>query len=326
MLERSLDSPVPVPVYGTAQEALRGGKALEAQRALLPGDLAKVFLGPVPEDKLPGDAREGRVLVGRVTYGTNAGNGCPASYPLTFLVPPAKPKKGGNGGDKGVEEAPPGPREQHRLSLRDAQVKLLRELKLDSDEARELHASLLEELTAAHPGHLPLLLEGLARAQETKDPARVVAAADRLVGVVDQVALAQEVARKCDEEGPDAAKRRRERDEQKAALVEALAAKCGALLDQPEAGDLEATWGDLRRWTDTSADTKCLLLHARMQRRKGRLSEAVRALDKLLGDDPARREAALLRIEVLKELGFAHWAAVEQAKEDLRKGAAYQPI
>lgn len=92
LVERSIDS-IAVPAFPSLPDALTGGRALGDRPALLPGDQCRVTLGAVPEDKLPGDAREGRVLVGRVSYSA-AGQ---PSYPLTYVVPPAKAKVNGNG-------------------------------------------------------------------------------------------------------------------------------------------------------------------------------------------------------------------------------------
>lgn len=58
-----------------------------------------------------------------------------------------------------------------------------------------------------------------------------MAAADAVVAAIDVPALATYLAQKSPEEGPGAAKRKKEMDEQKAALVEALEKKATALLE-----------------------------------------------------------------------------------------------
>jgi tripeptidyl-peptidase-2 len=59
----------------------------------------------------------------------------------------------------------------------------------------------------------------------------VINAADEAIGAVDQVALAQFVALKNPEEGTEAPKKKKEMNEVKAGLVDALAQKCRALVE-----------------------------------------------------------------------------------------------
>lgn len=58
----------------------------------------------------------------------------------------------------------------------------------------------------------------------------VLEAADEAIEAVDQVALAQYEAQKSPEEGPNAAKRKKEMGEMKGGLTEALVKQCRALL------------------------------------------------------------------------------------------------
>ncbi len=58
----------------------------------------------------------------------------------------------------------------------------------------------------------------------------VIEAAEEAVAAVDQIALAQFVALKNPEEGPEAAKKKKEMADIKTGLVDALDKKCRALL------------------------------------------------------------------------------------------------
>ena len=73
----------------------------------------------------------------------------------------------------------------------------------------------------------------------------IVEAADAVIAVVDQTALAKHVARKTPEEGPGAKERKKQAEEQKTALVDALKEKASALLElhpaEPEAAPAEAS-------------------------------------------------------------------------------------
>lgn len=59
----------------------------------------------------------------------------------------------------------------------------------------------------------------------------VVAVADAVIAAIDRTALATYLARKTPEEGPGSAARKKEAEEQKAALLEALEKKASALLE-----------------------------------------------------------------------------------------------
>jgi tripeptidyl-peptidase-2 len=132
-LTRSLEPSVAVPVFDSHEAALRGfvnsassggnggGKksgggndaedaaapsaaSSEArERTLRPGERAALFVGPLPDSKVPKDATPGSVLVGKLSLGRKAardgGGDAPGSVlPLSIVVPP-KAKKGGNNGD-----------------------------------------------------------------------------------------------------------------------------------------------------------------------------------------------------------------------------------
>ena len=70
----------------------------------------------------------------------------------------------------------------------------------------------------------------------------IVKAADAVIAAVDQTALARHVARKTPEEGAGAKERKKQAEEQKAALVDALEKKASALLEMhpAEPGDASA--------------------------------------------------------------------------------------
>ncbi len=70
----------------------------------------------------------------------------------------------------------------------------------------------------------------------------IVEAADKIIQAVDQTALAKHLARKTPEEGPGAKERKKQAEEQKAALIDALEKKASALLEmQPAESDAAMT-------------------------------------------------------------------------------------
>eukprot|EP00887_Chlorella_sp_A99_P002396 scaffold10.g2396.t1 len=288
--ERKLDPAVAVPVYESSSDSLKGSNAVGKERWLCAGERCALFVGPVPEDKLPKDATPGRMLGGTLSLGllTHSGKEAPGATPLTYVVPPAKKAAstaggGSNGNGEGGAAAAPAPataeaaagganvpggatgagasapppsQQQAALdkALLEAQVKFVKDLKIEGDPAAaSFYQRLSASLQAAHPTHLPLLLERLrrrvaatAKAAEAKGGvgapapgaagaeaalAAVVEAAGEVEAAIDASELAIHLAQKCPDEGPGAAQRKKDMEERKAALAEALAAKCTALLD-----------------------------------------------------------------------------------------------
>lgn len=160
-----------------------------------------------------------------------------------------------------------------REGLRDAKLQLLKNLRSESlDEsspAHDTYESLVSELKAEWPGHMPLLMELLQRLDGQEKSKRgqpetltkVIAAADDGIAAVDQSKLAAFMAiRPPDDEqavvsspallggssnqgaGGDDEMTYKElksvMDERKSSLLEAYAKKVGALLDLAEVRDL----------------------------------------------------------------------------------------
>jgi tripeptidyl-peptidase-2 len=97
VIARKLEPALTVPVYTCKRDAVvAGGTELKSEFQLRSGDGAALFVGPLPDDKLPKDATPGRTLVGSMTVGLlhKGGSGAaPTMLPFTFVVPPAPVKK-----------------------------------------------------------------------------------------------------------------------------------------------------------------------------------------------------------------------------------------
>ena len=346
---------------------MRGKGAITKERTLCAGESTPFFFGPVADDKLPKDATFGRSLGGSFALAVNSSTGkeAPGALAFTFIVPPKKadPPTAAGGGAAKIDA-------ESALSeaVRDAQVKFLGGMKIESDDATKAsYEKLLKELTEKHPTHLPLLREPLKRlsaAAASKTPAAdvsvfdaIISAADAVLGAVDMTELAVFLAAKCPEEGEGAAEKKKEMEEKKGAVIEALAAKCTAILDKealvkstdkstttttateeeenlekesaaasdsppPAAGaaatpdEFEAVYAQLRRWVDPNADTAYAVLVSRREARAGRTALALRALDKAAApeDKPAAKEVLERREELMRELGWQHWARVEHSR------------
>ncbi|KAK9809052.1 hypothetical protein WJX72_008467 [[Myrmecia] bisecta] len=348
VVERKLADDLKLPVYASNSDAVKGAKPVK-ESTLYPGERVAYFLGAPTEDKLPKDVTPGRVLTGSLVLAKatkQAGGGdAPTTLPICYCVPPKKESSSDNGKE---EEEKKSAQERLADAVRDAQVKLLKDLKTDTPEAEAEYAALLKQLLAEHPQHLPLLLEplkrldGLDKEKRTAKLQDIVAAADAVIKAIDTDALALYVAQKCAEEGTGAAKRKRENDERKAALVEALEKKCAALLQlypsapsaapaaaepaeapaepagpsgQELADPFEAAFAELRKWADT-AEGAGAVLHAKREARAGRLASALKALDKASDPDdkPATKEVLQLRAELFQQLGWPHWQQYEETR------------
>jgi tripeptidyl-peptidase-2 len=335
LIERKLENAITVPVYSTNGDAVLAKNAVSKERPLCAGEAVAMFLGPVPDDKMPKDATSGRSLVGSFSLGqTSAGKDAPGAVSVTYLVPPKKadvtpttptaaPAAAGAATPSAASSAETGLFE----AVRDAEVKYLSGMKTDTEEMQAAYSKLLAELNSKYAGHLPLLREPLKRlaskpASERDTPETVSAiifAADTVLAAIDTTELAVFIAAKCPDESEGAAERKKEMDEKKGAVVEALAAKCSALLDKAKSTEFEACYAELRRWVDPVADATHAPLAAKREERAGRIALALKAMDKAASPDdkPATKEVLERREELLRALGWEHWAYVEKTKRTM---------
>jgi tripeptidyl-peptidase-2 len=272
-------------------------------------------------------------------------------------TPTTSSDKEGGSGDKDKKEQP-SPEESLDTALRDAKVKYLQGMKLENDKgddeeaSKALYNKILSEMKEVYPKHLPLLLEPLKRQQQVaagmkitgesekdddgkdggKDDKKmkkkmetlhkVVQAADEVIGAIDTAELAIFLAQKCPEEGPDAVARKKEMDERKSAIVDALYGKCTALLDLAEgenssnnatdtasiSPEFEAAFSELRKWVDPAAEAKHATLLSKREAAAGRFANALKALDKTASpeDKPTPKEVVEARSKLFEQLGWLH--------------------
>jgi tripeptidyl-peptidase-2 len=336
LIERKLENAITVPVYTTNGDAVLGKNAVTKERPLCAGEAVAFFLGPVPEDKMPKDATSGRSLVGSFSLGqTSAGKDAPGAVTVTYLVPPKKADATPTApapAAAAAAAAAGGPPVVLNMGLfeavRDAEVKYLSGMKTDTAETQSMYAELLKELNKKYTTHLPLLREPLKRlsskpATDRATPetvSAIISAADTVLKAIDTTELAVFIAAKCPDESEGAAERKKEMDEEKSAVVEALAAKCSALLDKQgstDSDEFETCYAQLRRWVDPVADASHAPLAAKREERAGRTALALKAMEKAVNPDdkPATKEVLERREELLRALGWEHWAYMEKSKK-----------
>jgi len=333
MLDHPLGSPVGLSFHEDPDGATFGGGAYRGA-TLARG--ARVQLN-VTAGKAPGNAKPGDLLIGSVHYGDENGHGDghrPGGYPVVYVVPP-KANSNKRVTAVAAKKAQPSSEERYQEALLEFKVKQLAGLRGEKD--RVLFDQLVDEIFGEVPNHLPVLIEQLKRADGAKReehlPA-VVEAADRVIGRIDQTALAAHYGVNPDPDAGDAAK---EMDEQKATLTDALFRKAHALFDlageapvngsgdRTSAEAFEAAWSDLRRWVDTTSG-RYLELHIERERRAGRLAAALKLLDGKIKGDSTNRRLYEQRIELLDELGWTHWKEYEEIRQLIRFPRDYPPF
>jgi hypothetical protein len=129
---------------------------------------------------------------------------------------------------------------------------------------------------------------------------------------------AEEVARKDSGKGVVARKEAKEGKEGKEAGKEVVGEKAGKEGKEVvgERDAFTAAFAELRRWVDTSADAKYVMLHSRAEERAGRLASAYRVLDKAADpeDKAASKEVVERRAMLLEKLGWVHWAKFSRSR------------
>ena len=200
--------------------------------------------------------------------------------------------------------------------MRDAKVAVLQ--KASDEDYEPLKKLLLED----YPGHLPILLEELKRAEKHsekgKDSARLLTVCNEIINSIDRSELAIFVAKKNVPDSSDKEELKQKMKLQKEALISALSAKTKTLLDQEGTDDLERTFDLLREWVDTTSEKDFLLLHARKDLRDGNYGLAIKHLNKIINSDEMHgdlKEAIEVRKSIIEShLKWPCWGVLEEER------------
>ena len=268
-IDRPLDKSLSPRILDDPRGAIAGGHNF-GTRTLEAGQRTHLFFASLDADALPKHAAGGDLLLGN--YSLAAADGSllgagkrPGGYPLTYVVPP-KPA------DKPEPKASDAEQKDERTDLeklaedvRDLRVKRLAALGDDEQAAfDEIAAAVL----ADWPDHLPVFAARLHRIdRDNRDEhlPEIVAAADEIIQRIDTTALAEHYGIKLDEDDPAAKKTRKDMDERKDALLDALYRKGRAMsymltdlreaAEAKQAGDANqsATAADVSKATGQSA-------------------------------------------------------------------------
>jgi len=331
-IERKLGKDVSLSVY-PSHEAAVSGKESFRKRHVRRGACSSVFVAEPSASDLPKGCKCGDVLMGTVTYeaGDDSLPGAgkkPGGFPLTYVVGPDVESK--KDGEAGKTPDPPDERsvmEKLEEAVRGTKVKELEKLAGDEKEAPKFE-ELYAELRKDYATHLPLLMAGL-RFFDRKDKRAerldtITDAADEVVKLVPETELAVHFGIDYDKEDPVACKKRKDMEEKKTFLVEALARKARAIssMDEEPSGSFDATLKDLQKWADIASEKKFAVLALEKEKRAKRMGSVLKSLNDLLknkGEDTkggicplTKSDILQRRAEVFEQLGLSHLATIDQ--------------
>ncbi|EQC32461.1 hypothetical protein SDRG_09788 [Saprolegnia diclina VS20] len=299
---------VAITVYDSPDGPSTNGKAV-GTKTLKKGVYSTVFLGEPAFEKLPKGLAAGDTLAGSITYGQkhNHFKGVsqkPDGFSLTYTVPSAPtPVK------EPEAVVPEDVRSEDELA-NDAVRDLLvaRVVKLQGKDTFLDRWTVLNE---TYPTHLPLLQARLHHYKHDAH-AEVVEAADAVLAAIDADALAAHYGLKLLPNDAAAAKVRKTKDAEKAALVDALSRKARALGAAGGVDDFQAVFTALQQWADVSeaAHVHASLLHHAAH--PGLALQRLQKLDALAIDERekhfSQRELYKARLALYTSLGWEHYA------------------
>lgn len=346
-IERKLSKELTLPAFKSRASMITEG--IKAKRSLLrKGSNTAVFFGEPAAADIPSEAKCGDVLMGSATFedgeASLPGAGKqPGGTSINYVV--GKETKEEKDKVK-TPEAPDDRSVQEKLedAIKKVKVEHLEKLS-EKEEDADKFISMSEKLAEEYPGHLPLLMASL-KFYDKKDTrsgkfGEVIKAADAVIDAIDEDALAAHFGIKHDEEDPKSCKVRhisksyhskipaysytyfyilkirKENEEKKKFLIEALARKARAIADDDTKDQytFDKCLKHLQKWTDTDTK-KFAVLTLEKQRYHKRYGSMLKLLTSLLENDgkdtkdsicPMTKKDLLdKRKEVLETLNYTH--------------------
>ncbi|KAF0698016.1 Aste57867_11347 [Aphanomyces stellatus] len=321
---------VSVPVYDTPFDASLKGKAIPA-KPLKKGLYKPVYVGEPAFDKLPKGVSPGDFLSGKITYGRKSTDvkgvtQKPNGYPLTYNVP-AKPNTTKEPEAKEPEDV------RDEAILADEAVRDLLVQRLVKLQGKDTFLPQWTALKDKYATHLPFLKTRLHHldndCKRRASLADIVEAAEAIVSAIDTHALAAHYGVKVVPGDVAQAKLRKEKDDEKAALVDALAREARALGDLKNETSFVQVFQKLQQWVDTD-DNQHVYAAVHNDLRQGHKGSALKRLQKvseLSADDLAKilplKEVHDMRVQLYDDLGWSHWAEYEKNWKRLNNPASY---
>ncbi|KAJ7392828.1 tripeptidyl-peptidase II Tpp2 [Desmophyllum pertusum] len=371
LIEQKLSPAITLDTHSSRLASMKsGGKFSSCTRG--PGARCPVYIMPVADDKIPKAAKPGHILKGTISYvksetgkkrlqlfqeDINIMSG------LQFIVPATANKQNNKAATTKPEEKQFQeltivnslcnfqPKQQFEEAMRDLKISWIP--KLDD-------LCLYDELAEQYADHLPLHVARLHFLDNSKDRLQklpqIIAAAEKVIQMVDRVDLSSYYGMKTDLR-PEAATIKSEKDNQKAALVDALCRKGTALADQILTKPTETTLGEetpaveqdvsssedkveteeviydkinetfneLVKWVDMT-DSKVLPFYIRRAEALKLYGLALKASMKQNGDATRNRANDDKNIELFEKLGWEHCARSSRESLLVKYPAKYRPF
>lgn len=346
-IEQKLSPAITLETHSSRLASMKSGKFTSCTRG--PGASCPIYIMPLADDKIPKAAKPGHILKGTVSYVKSETGKKACTYPVQFIVPASASKQNNKAATNKPEEKQP-LKQQFEEAMRD--LKILWIPKLDD-------LSLFDELAEQYSDHLPLHVARLHFLDNCKDRLQklpqIIGAADKIIQLIDRVELSSYYGMKTDSR-PEAATIKSEKDNQKAALLDALCRKGIALADQilnkpaevtqseetPVEQDVSSsedraeteeaicdgineTFNELVKWVDVS-DSKILPFYIRRAEALKLYGLALKASMKQNGDGTPHRANDDKNIELFEKLGWEHCARSSGESLLVKYPAKYQPF
>eukprot|EP00554_Chaetoceros_debilis_P010467 CAMPEP_0194110042 /NCGR_PEP_ID=MMETSP0150-20130528/9376_1 /TAXON_ID=122233 /ORGANISM="Chaetoceros debilis, Strain MM31A-1" /LENGTH=1321 /DNA_ID=CAMNT_0038799113 /DNA_START=77 /DNA_END=4042 /DNA_ORIENTATION=- len=322
-IERKLSKEITLPAFKSRASMVTEG--IKAKRSLLrKGSNTAVFFGEPAAADIPSEAKCGDILMGSATFedgeASLPGAGKQPGGTSIHYVVGTKTKE-----EKEKAKTPEAPdersvEEKMEEAIKKVKVEHLEKLSEKEDDA-EKFISLSEKLSEEYPGYLPLLMASL-KFYDKKDSrsdklSEVTNAADAVIDAIDENALAAHFGVKHDEEDAEICKIRKDYEEKKSFLIEALARKARAVADDDtkDQSTFDTIFKHLQKWTDTDAK-KFAVLSLEKQKNAKRYGSMLKLLTTLLENDGkdtkdgicpmTKKDLLEKRKEVLETLNYTH--------------------
>jgi len=347
-IQRKLSKVIPLSAYATHNSMVVSGPSFK-RRFLSSGSSIPVFLKEPASSDLPTECKCGDILMGSSTF-VDVGKNLPGlgrepggGYPVKFFVGNNLKKK-----DKKVITAktPELPDERKATvkmeeTIRSLKVVELNKLLEKSEDDAEAFEEVYEMFLQEFPDHIPLLMTRL-KFYDSKDRRekllnKIIDSANAVIDLVDESDLAMHFGTIYDKDDPKSCKQRKDMEEEKVFLTEALARKARAvgdiLQDDNGADAFEEALKHLKKWEKVDASNKKLaVLILQKDGKARRFGSQLKLINELLkndGDDTkggicpmSKIDLLEKRTEVLKYLDYSHlvernkqWKAISSSKD-----------
>jgi len=321
LVSSKLPSPASLDVYSSHSDAIVGGKKFSVGSAS-PLKMVPVYVAPLSSDKFSKGATLGSFLQGTATFAKDDLGKKVDVYDFKYILPESVKKK-----DKAKEKEAKKEKAENfdsfKDALKDTKIAWLAKLPSDVKSTQDLYGELCEvglSLPSVHAARL----QGLNSA-ENKDYPEILNTADKLISSVDQTELLAWIGTKADTR-ENAVEVKKDMEKLKGQLIDALAAKGGALLKiggerKAEVSDVYST---IVKFCDP-ADTKVISFVVSYLTDINLYAKALKLSVKQV-EEKNTKELNAQVVELLGKMGWDHAARLLERSLPAKFPVSYQPF